>query len=619
MNPAQGQMPGQAGQGAQSPAQQAGAQQATGQNPNQATLYQPHQIRALNILSEEEKNKYVAGLEGLWAKIKSSPNGSPEYKQATDKIWNFSKMLQNKISQRQAHLRHHQNMQAQQAAQAQQVQQGQQQPQQQTQQTQQTQQQTPQQRPQVQNQQQAQQQAQQQPAQQPQQQAMSQPQLQMARQQSQQKAQGQQVAPNGTVPNQGQGQEQPQQANNPQGKLPEHVMNHLRQLKIKPLPAYENKPAPEQQKHLNDLRARYGRALMSAETSRNKIRAIDSQVKKREQDGNPFGEDDLKKLNEQRAAATKQEGDARRWIEGFRKAHVIGDGTNNAQNGNSQNMQGANAAGAPQAPQQPNAAAANRASPPNGQPLNQNAAAQQAQAQLQAQQRPQLANNAQQNQQAAQAGRGQAPNAQGPQSATAGGPGRALSHQAAISIANQRAANTASNAQAQQAGGQQQPAVGTPTSAGGAPPANPQQPAQQQQQQPQQPQQAQSQTPIQQQQAQPQQGHPHAHPNQGQTQAINSKLPIPKVLPEKATAVPQGVQLGGGIKGNRPTLNQGNTTMGAAMHQPALQKIPAYNNEAEGDHVLSKKKLDELVRQVCGGSSDGQEGNLLTPEVEEVR
>ncbi len=96
-------------------------------------------------------------------------------------------------------------------------------------------------------------------------------------------------------------------------------------------------------------------------------------------------------------------------------------------------------------------------------------------------------------------------------------------------------------------------------------------------------------------------------------------MPIPKHLPEKATAVPQGVALGGGVKGNRPTLNQGTGTMGAALHQPAIAKIPAYNNEAEGDHVLSKKKLDELVRQVCGGASEAQEGNLLTPEVEEVR
>jgi transcription initiation factor TFIID subunit 12 len=54
------------------------------------------------------------------------------------------------------------------------------------------------------------------------------------------------------------------------------------------------------------------------------------------------------------------------------------------------------------------------------------------------------------------------------------------------------------------------------------------------------------------------------------------------------------------------------------MSQPAMAKVPAFHHEAEGDHVLSKKKLDELVRQVCGGSSDSQDGNLLTPEVEEV-
>ena len=41
-------------------------------------------------------------------------------------------------------------------------------------------------------------------------------------------------------------------------------------------------------------------------------------------------------------------------------------------------------------------------------------------------------------------------------------------------------------------------------------------------------------------------------------------------------------------------------------------------HEAEGDHVLSKKKLDELVRQVCGAAVEGQEPNMLTPEVEEV-
>ncbi|KLP01520.1 unnamed protein product [Fusarium fujikuroi] len=94
-------------------------------------------------------------------------------------------------------------------------------------------------------------------------------------------------------------------------------------------------------------------------------------------------------------------------------------------------------------------------------------------------------------------------------------------------------------------------------------------------------------------------------------------MPIPKVLPEKATAVPQGVSVGGGVSAGRPTMTQGSGTLGGVMSQPAMARIPAYNHEAEGDHVLSKKKLDELVRQVCGGPAEGQDGNLLTPEVEE--
>ena len=99
---------------------------------------------------------------------------------------------------------------------------------------------------------------------------------------------------------------------------------------------------------------------------------------------------------------------------------------------------------------------------------------------------------------------------------------------------------------------------------------------------------------------------------------MQSKMPIPKALPDKTTSVPQGVLMGGGVKPGRPTVSQGSGTLGGVMNQPAVNKIPAFNNEAEHDHVLSKKKLDELVRQVCGGASEGQEGNLLTPEVEEV-
>jgi len=49
------------------------------------------------------------------------------------------------------------------------------------------------------------------------------------------------------------------------------------------------------------------------------------------------------------------------------------------------------------------------------------------------------------------------------------------------------------------------------------------------------------------------------------------------------------------------------------MGQPAIQKQPPFLLQGQGDRVLDKKKLDELVRQVTGGSGEG-----LQPEVEEV-
>ncbi|KAK4038306.1 transcription initiation factor TFIID subunit A-domain-containing protein [Parachaetomium inaequale] len=117
-----------------------------------------------------------------------------------------------------------------------------------------------------------------------------------------------------------------------------------------------------------------------------------------------------------------------------------------------------------------------------------------------------------------------------------------------------------------------------------------------------------------------QQGHPHAHPPQPQPtgQNLQSKLPIPKVLHEKATQMPTAVPNIGGIGSTgRPTYSAGGGIGGGVMNQPALAKAPAYQLEGEGERILNKKKLDELVRQVCGGTAEGQEGNLLTPEVEE--
>lgn len=53
------------------------------------------------------------------------------------------------------------------------------------------------------------------------------------------------------------------------------------------------------------------------------------------------------------------------------------------------------------------------------------------------------------------------------------------------------------------------------------------------------------------------------------------------------------------------------------MGQPVINRQPQFTLEGEGDRVLSKKKLDELIRQVTAGG-EGAEGDTVTPEVEDV-
>ncbi|KAL8713977.1 MAG: hypothetical protein Q9220_002123 [cf. Caloplaca sp. 1 TL-2023] len=105
----------------------------------------------------------------------------------------------------------------------------------------------------------------------------------------------------------------------------------------------------------------------------------------------------------------------------------------------------------------------------------------------------------------------------------------------------------------------------------------------------------------------------HAHPQMSgrDPQNNNHKMPIPKEL---RIPQPQPVAMGPA----RPTLTGGPSSgaMGP-LGQPAIQKHPQYVLQGDGERVLGRNKLLELVRQVTGGA-DGEEGETLSAAAEET-
>jgi transcription initiation factor TFIID subunit 12 len=564
-------------------------------------------MRNINFLAEEEKAKYEKGLASLWKVHDNAAPGSHEQNEAKKKIGEFGKMLVAKLHQRR---------------------------QQQLQQQQQQQQQPP---PQ-------QQQSIGQPGQGPAAPPAPQPPAAAAptgnagnNAPSQASAAGAQASPNLA-------------AAASQGRvLPPHILSHLSEMQFQAPPTVQDKA-----KWLEDVRQKYAKALYSMETARTVIKSIDQTL----QDNQSVPAEEKKKLEERKALLQKQYTEAVQFANNVRKQYAAGGNQRPAQNGsptaNAPNQARPPTAGAQNAIQPGqgasngaaqqsgvNAAAVNAAMEaakkqqlaagrmqpgamnavsaqqqgPQGQqsPVTQAAPTQPATSQTQPQQ-PATAIKIEPGTQslpapintaiASAAAAGGMPSAgtptqnsarlQTPQSATpttANANIRPLTHAAAVNLASQPRPG-ALPAAASGPGIAGAPASGLGVVGGG--------PAQQQQ------------------------GHPHAHPAQQQQQAqptaqnLQSKLPIPKVLPEKATQIPTPVPNIGGIGAGRPTYSGGGGIGGGVMNQPALPKTPAYQLEGEGERILNKKKLDELVRQVCGGTAEGQEGNLLTPEVEEV-
>ena len=106
----------------------------------------------------------------------------------------------------------------------------------------------------------------------------------------------------------------------------------------------------------------------------------------------------------------------------------------------------------------------------------------------------------------------------------------------------------------------------------------------------------------------------HAHPpisNRPDPQNNNVKFSIPKEL---KVGTPQPVTMGPA----RPTLS-GGPSNGASgpMGLPAIPRHPGFVLEGEGDRVLGKKRLQQLMKEVTG-ASEGDDAEVMSPDVEEV-
>ena len=106
----------------------------------------------------------------------------------------------------------------------------------------------------------------------------------------------------------------------------------------------------------------------------------------------------------------------------------------------------------------------------------------------------------------------------------------------------------------------------------------------------------------------------HAHPpipNRPDPQNNNVKFSIPKEL---KVGTPQPMTMGPA----RPTLS-GGPSNGASgpMGLPAIPRHPGFVLEGDGDRVLSKKRLQQLMKEVTG-ASEGDDAEVMSPDVEEV-
>ncbi|KAI9801679.1 MAG: Transcription initiation factor TFIID subunit 12 [Piccolia ochrophora] len=540
-----------------------GVQQQHGPQ-SQGTLIRVDMVRSLPHLNDHQKDTYENGIKSLWDAIQNSSPDTPEHVNAKNKLIQVSNNIRETLKKY-----HLQQSQAQQAAHAGQP-----------------------------------------GAARPQAQGPAGPQAQAAASRPPgQGPAGQQAQPGAPQQPQPQSQQQP--------PLPPAILGHVQSFPFT-LPPNIAQGSPESEKWLAEAKQRYGQALQRAEAAKQRLQALQAQVQQRQASGKPLSPQETQEIQTKKATLTRAHAESKKYIDSFRQQQADYKTQAQSQQGKSggaeapaQASQNGNAANvtsrgpqkspvaAPSSAQVPSSAqtqapkpqvtnpaveaARNQANSVNRGSMSPSAAGQPpAPSAVQVQtsqpqsavsgtpvpsQFPQQAPNAlagpgagaqhfprdpQHSQQ-----QNNSPQTAQPQSATQAGPVRPLTHQAALS----QAARAYSN--------------GIPTS-----------------------------TPT----SATYQNHPHPPPT---TRDINTqKMPIPKQL---NLQTPKPVAMGPA----RPSFS-GGSSQGAngMMGQPAYQQMPSYTLEGDGERVLSKKKLDELVRQVTGGG-EGLGGEGLTPEVEE--
>jgi transcription initiation factor TFIID subunit 12 len=385
-------------------------------------------------------------------------------------------------------------------------------------------------------------------------------------------------------------------------QMSQNILNHVNKFQYV-VPSEYAPGSPDANKWIQEHKTRFSKALMAMENCSAQIKALDDMVKVRAEQGKALTETEQNEVAAKKEQFRKNYMDAKRWVDGFQKQQS--DALRAAGGGIAGGLQSAPHLAQQAAAAQKNTETVNAAMQAaqgqamqagrsnvvgvNGQTADSNDQTSQAQAaqlpgptalppnshmpgtqppnikiEVGAQQQVNTAIPVAMQQQVLRQ-QTNSPHSAIPQSATSFGPPAPLTHKAALA----QVGRTYSTAQT----------TGTPNVIGAA---------------------------------------SHAHPSiPREASNINTnKMPIPKVLPPNAIAPPQPVPM----PAARPTISGGPANVGSGlMGQPVLQKTPGFNLEGEGERVMNKRKLDELVRQVTGGGEGLDSGEGLTPEVEDVR